>query len=138
MRFELLDHIIEHTEDRIVAVKLVSLAEEYLADHFPTFPVLPGVLMIEIMTQAARRLIEGRPGCADLRFVLGEVRALKFGAMVRPGESLRVTVSLVRENEDRSFVFKGFGIVIGPRGEGAAQRANSACSGRFSLRPVRL
>ena len=34
-------------------MKYVSLAEEYLADHFPTFPVLPGVMMLEAITQAA-------------------------------------------------------------------------------------
>ena len=47
MRFSLIDAIIEQSPDRIVAVKQVSLAEEYLADHFPSFPVLPGVMMIE-------------------------------------------------------------------------------------------
>jgi 3-hydroxyacyl-[acyl-carrier-protein] dehydratase len=45
MRFGFVDNIVELTRgERIVAVKAVSLAEEYLADHFPTFPVLPGVL----------------------------------------------------------------------------------------------
>ncbi len=45
VKFELIDRIVELTpRERIVTVKAVSLAEEYLADHFPTFPVLPGVL----------------------------------------------------------------------------------------------
>ena len=52
MKFNLIDSIIELSDTRIVAVKQVSLAEEYLADHFPTFPVLPGVMMLEALTQA--------------------------------------------------------------------------------------
>ncbi|MHC4383289.1 MAG: hotdog family protein [Planctomycetota bacterium] len=57
MKFNLLDTILDQSPDRIVAIKHVSLAEEYLADHFPTFPVLPGVMMVETMVQAARRML---------------------------------------------------------------------------------
>jgi 3-hydroxyacyl-[acyl-carrier-protein] dehydratase len=47
MRFTLLDRILQlDPGSRIVAVKNLSLAEEYLADHFPRFPVMPGVLML--------------------------------------------------------------------------------------------
>ena len=53
MRFTLIDRIVELEQGaRITAVKSVSLAEEYLRDHFPRFPVLPGVMMLEAMTQA--------------------------------------------------------------------------------------
>ena len=48
MRFRLIDDILEQDENRIVVVKNVTNAEEYLQDHFPTFPVLPGVLMLEV------------------------------------------------------------------------------------------
>ena len=57
MKFNLIDKIESISDDRIVASKQVSLAEEYLADHFPTFPVLPGVLMLEALTQAAGWLL---------------------------------------------------------------------------------
>ena len=53
MKFNLLDKIESISDARIVAVKHVSLAAEYLADHFPRFPVLPGVMMLEALTQAA-------------------------------------------------------------------------------------
>ena len=54
MRFVLIDRITEiNPGQSLTAVKNLSLAEEYLADHFPGFPVMPGVLMLEALTQAA-------------------------------------------------------------------------------------
>ncbi|HEY1922374.1 MAG TPA: hypothetical protein VGG44_06380, partial [Tepidisphaeraceae bacterium] len=70
MKFNLIDKIEEVSETRLVAVKYVSLAEEYLADHFPTFPVLPGVLMLEAMTQAAGWLLHRNNGFAKSMAVL--------------------------------------------------------------------
>lgn len=58
MRFTLVDKVVElEPGRRIVAIKNLSLAEEYLADHFPGFPVMPGVFMLEAMTQASAWLI---------------------------------------------------------------------------------
>jgi len=58
MKFGLIDRIVElEPGRRIVALKAVSLAEEYLADHFPTFPVLPGVLMLEALVEAGAWLV---------------------------------------------------------------------------------
>lgn len=128
MRFQLIDSIIERSPDRIVAVKQVSQAEEYLADHFPSFPVLPGVLMIEAMVQAARALLPDR----DL--VLGEVKSIKFGNMVRPGEALMVEVTLSKQTEDGSYQFKGTGAVRKANGSGEPE---TAVSGQFTLRPVK-
>jgi 3-hydroxyacyl-[acyl-carrier-protein] dehydratase len=128
-----MDDILEQSADRIVAIKQVSLAEEYLADHFPSFPVLPGVLMIEAMVQAARALMAGRDANAS-NLVLGEVKALKFGNMVRPGESLKVDVSLVKANDDGTFQFKAVGTVLRPNRPGSD---DTAVSGKFTLRPVK-
>jgi len=135
MKFILIDNVLALEADRIVAVKQVSLAEEYLADHFPTFPVLPGVLMIEAMAQAARTLIAHREGSAGGRHVLGEVKALKFGSFVRPGEALEVEVTMSGPNENGEFTCKGTGLV-----RGSAARApgrETAVSGRFTMRPLR-
>ena len=58
MRFVLIDRILELTPgESLVGVKNLTLAEEYLADHFPGFPVMPGVLMLEALTQAGAWLI---------------------------------------------------------------------------------
>lgn len=131
MKFCLIDSVLEQTAERIVAVKQVSLAEEYLGDHFPRFPVLPGVMMLEAMVQAARRMLEGR---TDQRLVLGEVKAIKFGNMVRPGERLVVEVTLAKEEPEGCFHCKAVGRVqssVEP-----AEEAGSAVGGRFTLRPI--
>ena len=131
MKFDLIDTVRDLSADRIVAVKQVSQAEEYLADHFPTFPILPGVLMVETMVQAARRMLADR---GDPRLVLGEVRALKFGNFVRPGEALEVEVSLVEELPDGGYRCRGTGRVRRPDRPEAGE---TAVSGRFTMRPIR-
>lgn len=136
MHFCLLDRIIEQSDDRIVTIKQVSASEEYLQDHFPAFPVLPGVFMVESLVQAARALLAKRPECAAQRLVLGGVRAVKYGSFVRPGETLRVEVSLAKVNPDGSFDFKGEGTVI--RSPAAADEPQVAVSGRFTMRPIQL
>jgi 3-hydroxyacyl-[acyl-carrier-protein] dehydratase len=133
MRFELLDQVLEAGPERVVAIKRVSLAEEYLQDHFPGFPILPGVMMLETMVQAARRaLIERDPGLS--RHVLGEVRALKYGAMVRPGEAIRVEATLSGEPSPGVFAFRGVATLVPGEGSEAAGGARTAASGRFLMR----
>ena len=127
MQFTLIDQILECGPERAVAVKNVSASEEYLADHFPSFPVLPGVFMLEAMIQAAREVL-GQQGCS--RMMLGEVRALRYGTFVRPGESLRVEVDLLK-SQDGCFTFKGNGFRLAV---GTDDPPASAVSGRFTMR----
>jgi len=134
MHFNLIDAILERSDGRIRAVKQVSLAEEYLQDHFPRFPVLPGVMMLEAMVQAARELLEPR---SEARLVLGEVRALKYGAMVRPGESLEVEVELRKELGDGRYECKGAGRIRRPHGA-KVDAGETAVSGRFTMRPLMI
>ena len=97
MKFELLDKIESLSDDRIVATKHVSLAEEYLQDHFPTFPVLPGVMMLEALTQAAGWLLHHRTKFAKSMAVLKEARNVKYGTFVAPGAFMKVDVQLNKE-----------------------------------------
>ena len=123
MRFELVDAVLEQSDEHIVTVKNVSMAEEYLADHFPDFPVLPGVMMLEAMVQAARRLLAGRPDAPGGPWVLAEARNVRYGNMVRPGQQLRLTVQWAKCDNGRH-TFKGSGEVDG----------QSALQARFVLR----
>jgi 3-hydroxyacyl-[acyl-carrier-protein] dehydratase len=94
VKFNLVDRIEHLSDERIVGVKYVSLAEEYLADHFPTFPVLPGVMMLEALTQAAGWLLHHRTDFRCTMAVLKEARNVKYGRFVAPGGSLRLDVEL--------------------------------------------
>lgn len=110
MKFNLIDSIVELSDTRIVATKHVSLAEEYLADHFPTFPVLPGVMMLEAMTQAAAWLLHRRTNFAKSMAVLREARNVKYGQFVAPGDALKVEVELLKST-DAGATFKATGTV---------------------------
>ncbi len=108
MRFELIDQVLERQSDRIRALKNVSVAEEYLADHFPGFAVLPGVMMLETLVQAGRHLLEseGQPG----PWILAEARNVRYGNMVRPGQALVVEVT-IKSRDEHSVDMIGVGMV---------------------------
>lgn len=97
MRFELIDRVTEHDESRLVAHKNVTAAEEYLGDHFPGFPVLPGVMMLEALVQAGRAFVSRATDPAQQvrrPLIVDQVRNIRYGNMVRPGETLEVEVTL--------------------------------------------
>jgi 3-hydroxyacyl-[acyl-carrier-protein] dehydratase len=94
MKFLLIDRIDALVPgERITASKALSLAEEYLADHFPTFPVLPGVLMIEAMVQSASWLWRATQDFAVSLIWLTEARNVTYKSFVAPGQVLTVQVS---------------------------------------------
>ncbi|MFN3149065.1 3-hydroxyacyl-ACP dehydratase FabZ family protein [Bremerella sp.] len=97
MKFSLIDQISEiHPGERISAIKCLSLAEEYLQDHFPRFPVMPGVLMLEAMTQTGAWLVRVTNNFSHSLTVLKEARNVKYGNFVEPGEMLVVKAELVK------------------------------------------
>jgi 3-hydroxyacyl-[acyl-carrier-protein] dehydratase len=113
MRFSLLDRILEIEPGRsITAVKAVTLSEEYLADHFPRFPVLPGVLMLEAMTQAAAWTIRAGEDFAHAIVVLRSARNVKYGDFVEPGKTLTVTAEVLSQDDTTTKV-KASGTVGG-------------------------
>jgi 3-hydroxyacyl-[acyl-carrier-protein] dehydratase len=100
MRFTLLDRVVAIEPGKsITAIKNVSLAEEYLADHFPRFPVLPGVFMLEAMTQAAAWTIRLGEDFAHSIVVLRSARNVKYGDFVEPGRTLTVTAEVLSQDE---------------------------------------
>ena len=119
MRFTLIDRIDELEPGvKISAVKALSMAEEYLADHFPGFPVMPGVLMLEAMTQVGAWLVRATEDFQHSMVVLKEARNVKYGQFVEPGQTLRVTAEIVSQT-DRETVLKARGTVEGRTTVGA-------------------
>lgn len=113
MRFSLIDRITELEPGvRLSARKNLSLAEEYLSDHFPGFPVMPGVLMLESMTQAGAWLVRASEDFAHSVVVLKEARNVKYANFVKPGQSLEVRVEILGEDH-RETKLKAEGLVDG-------------------------
>jgi 3-hydroxyacyl-[acyl-carrier-protein] dehydratase len=125
MRFNLVDRILDvEPGRRIRTAKNLTLAEEYLADHFPTFPVMPGVLMLQTLIEAGAWLLRITDDFQHSVIVLREARNVKYGNFMEPGKSLVVTAELSERCEGSSDVtFKGKGEVAG----------NSTVSARFTL-----
>jgi len=110
MRFILIDRIIDiDPAKQIRAVKSVSLAEEYLADHFPTFPVLPGVLLLEGLIESASWLVRNHHNFAHSMILLENARNVKYKSFLAPGHTIEYTVN-VKTLEQNISSFTGFGI----------------------------
>lgn len=128
MRFTLIDRVLSLEPGRkIVAAKNLSLAEEYLADHFPGFPVMPGVMMLEAMTQAGAWLVRATEDFAHSTVVLKETRNVKYSSFVEPGQTLLVTAEFLSEN-GREVKLKAEGSVNG----------QTTVSGRLTLERYNL
>jgi 3-hydroxyacyl-[acyl-carrier-protein] dehydratase len=93
MRFHLIDRILElDPGKRIRMVKNLTLGEEYLADHFPTFPVMPGVLMLQTLVEGAAWLLRATEDFQHSVIVLRDARNVKYGNFMQPGNSMIITV----------------------------------------------
>lgn len=114
MRFTQLDRITSLEKGKsISAVKCLALSEEYLKDHFPRFPVMPGVLMLESMFQASSWLIRASTDFAFSSIQLRETKSLKFQGFVAPGDSLLVTAEIKSVKDDHVYNLKVAGTVNG-------------------------
>lgn len=109
----LLDRIVELKPGvSLTATKSLTLAEEYLQDHFPVFPVMPGALMLEAMYQASAWLIRSDDDFAHSLVLLKESRNVKYSDFVRPGQTLTVTAEL-QSRDERVSKFKTSGTIDG-------------------------
>jgi 3-hydroxyacyl-[acyl-carrier-protein] dehydratase len=108
MRFVLIDHIDrlepgKHAE----GFKVIAPDEDYFRDHFPGYPVVPGVLVLESLAQLGGRLIEASVREATGRRVLpmlAKVEHAKFLHPVRPGDRLDLAIDVVAWNESAARV----------------------------------
>jgi 3-hydroxyacyl-[acyl-carrier-protein] dehydratase len=128
MRFQLIDRILAVQAGRsLKALKLLTLGEEYLADHFPAFPVMPGVLMLQTLVEAGAWLLRLSEDFRHSVIVLREAKNVKYGTFMEPGRPLMITVEAT-EQDAKQTVFRGKGEVEG----------NSAVSARFVLERYNL
>jgi 3-hydroxyacyl-[acyl-carrier-protein] dehydratase len=113
MRFILIDKIVSlQAGKEIKAIKNVSLAEEYLADHFPTFPVLPGVLLLQGLIESASWLVRESENFAHSMILLEEARNVKYKSFLSPGGQIEYTVQ-ARTIEENVSSFTGLGVSDG-------------------------
>jgi beta-hydroxyacyl-ACP dehydratase FabZ len=105
--FLLIDRVLELTDDKVVALKNVTINEPFFQGHFPGAPVMPGVLQVEAMAQAggilASRTIQFDPATHVMVFMA--IDAVKFRKAVVPGDQL--TIEVVPLRKGRIFKMKG-------------------------------
>ncbi|HSD87416.1 MAG TPA: 3-hydroxyacyl-ACP dehydratase FabZ [Kofleriaceae bacterium] len=105
--FLLIDRVLELTDERVLALKNVTINEPFFQGHFPGVPVMPGVLQIEAMAQAggilASRAVSFDPNTHVMLFMA--IDAVKFRKAVTPGDQLHIEVVPLRKG--KIFKMKG-------------------------------
>ncbi len=119
--FLLVDKIIEiEWGKRAIGIKNVTVNEPFFQGHFPGFPVMPGVLMIEALAQVGAVAVLGMPENKDKLAFFAGIDEVRFKRQVVPGDTLRLEVTLTR--------------VRGPIGQGTGEATvdgQLACRGSF-------
>jgi 3-hydroxyacyl-[acyl-carrier-protein] dehydratase len=109
MRFNLIDRIDGWEVGKsLKASKFLALGEEYLADHFPRFPVMPGVLMLEACVEAAAWLWRATTDFRHPVIVLRDLKSVKYGTFMQPGRRMDVSVEWAK-GDDATAAFKARG-----------------------------
>ncbi|QJW96104.1 3-hydroxyacyl-ACP dehydratase FabZ family protein [Frigoriglobus tundricola] len=126
MRFHLIDRIDRCEPGKgLTGAKFLALGEEYLADHFPQFPIMPGVLMLQACVEAAAWLWRATTDYQHPVVVLRELKSVKYGTFMLPGRRMDVTVDLTKT--DAAANTATF------RGKGANDAGESTVNAVFTL-----
>jgi 3-hydroxyacyl-[acyl-carrier-protein] dehydratase len=114
--FLLIDRVVELVRmQRIVAIKNVTINEGFFQGHFPTYPIMPGVLIVEAMAQAGGALLLTEiPDRQDKLVLFTGIDQAKFRAPVVPGDQVRIEVEVLKM-----------------RSRGATMRGNAYVDGRL-------
>jgi 3-hydroxyacyl-[acyl-carrier-protein] dehydratase len=129
MRFHLIDRVDAWEPGKSLrGSKFLALGEEYLADHFPQFPVMPGVLMLHTLVEAGAWLWRQTTDYGHAVIVLRSVRNVKYGTFMQPGRRMDVAVDLVKQEGDGTTF----------RGKGADDAGQPTVSAAFTLHGYNL
>jgi len=100
--FVMIDRVVEFIgNDALVAIKNVSINEPYFQGHFPGNPVMPGVLQLEAMAQAAGILMLRRGSAEGKATLFMSADKVKFRKPVRPGDQLILNAKLTKTRGDK-------------------------------------
>lgn len=124
MRFHLIDRIVDFQPSKsLQAWKNLTLGEEYLGDHFPGFPVMPGVLMLHTLVEAGAWLLRLSNNYSHSVITLRDAKNIKYGTFMEPGKRMKVVVELQEVRE-------GFATF---KGKGESSSGGTTVSGKFTL-----
>ena len=93
--FLLVDRVIEREEGKkIVAIKNVTINEPFFQGHFPEFPIMPGVLIVEAMAQVAGLMVMSKD--SDSLPLFASIDNVKFKTPIKPGDQIRFEVEVIK------------------------------------------
>ncbi|EON70283.1 3-hydroxyacyl-ACP dehydratase FabZ [Lysinibacillus sphaericus] len=95
--FLLVDRILELEEGkRAIGIKNVTINEEFFKGHFPNYPIMPGVLIVEALAQVSAIIMSTKEGNQGRLGLLAGIDNCRFKKQVKPGDQLRLEVEITR------------------------------------------